>query len=686
MKNILLSLLPVVFLFFSAIAQLDRSQRPEPGPAPIIQLGDFETFTLDNGMKVIVVENRKVPVLSFQLTLDIDPIFEHEAKGFVSLGGALLRDGTTNRDKEEIDETIDFIGGSLSTFSTGAFASSLTRHKHVLLDLMADVLLNPSFPESELERSINQSISGLSTVKTDANAMVRNMTTALVYENHPYGEVMTEETLEHVTVDLIRDYYNTYFKPNVAYMVIVGDTDVEEARELMETYFGAWEPGEVPSHSYETPMPPQGGRVAFAERLGAVQSVVSIGYPVQLTPGHEDAIKASVMNSILGGAVFSGRLMQNLREDKGYTYGARSNLSTDRLVGRFSAGAEVRNSVTDSTVVEIFKEMQDLRDALVDEESLQLTRNFMTGSFARSLESPRTMARFALNIERYGLPDDYYATYLEKLNAVSPEDVREMAQKYLLPDNAFVFVAGNKDEVPETLTKFAASGEVEFYDAFGRPVVEAEPLEMDESLTVEDVLEHYLNAIGGRDKMEGITDMKMVMKAEMMGQEVVLTTYRKLPNLYLMETAMGGRVMSKQLFDGEKFIVTSPMGRQEFTEGPEFEMMRIQAVMHPELHYQQMGIQQTLAGMETVQGKPAYKVEVTSDTGVKSYDYYDTESGLKIQSETQQGNVMFADYKEIDGMLFPHSIKQEMGPQMLEVNLVSVELNTGLQGGLFQEE
>ncbi len=685
MKNIILSLSAVIFLFFSATAQLDRSQRPEPGPAPIIHLGDFETFTLDNGMKVIVVENRKVPVLSFQLTLDIDPIFEHDAKGYVSLGGALLRDGTTNREKEEIDEAIDFIGGSLSTFSTGAYASSLTRHKDVLLDLMSDVLLNPSFPEAELERSINQSISGLSTVKTDANAMVRNMSTALVYENHPYGEVMTEETLENVSVDLIREYYNTYFKPNVAYMVIVGDTDADEARELMEKYFGDWEAGEVPSHTYDTPMPPDGGRVAFAERMGAVQSVVSVAYPVQLTPGHEDAIKASVMNSILGGAVFSGRLMQNLREDKGYTYGARSNLSTDRLVGRFSAGAEVRNSVTDSTVVEIFKEMQSLRDEPVDEESLQLTKNFMTGSFARSLESPRTMARFALNIERYGLPEDYYATYLEKLNAVSAADVQQMAQTYLLPDQAFIIVAGNKEEVPETLTKFAASGEVEFYDAFGRPVIAAEPLEMDAGMTVEMVLDRYLEAIGGRERMEQITDMKVVMKTEMMGQEVVLTTYRKAPNLYRMETAMGGRVMSEQLFDGEKLIVSSPMGKQVFSEGPEYEMMRAQAVMHAELHYKEMGTKKTLAGMEIVQGSPAFKIEVVSDAGVKSYDYYDAESGLKIQSDSEQGTAIYGDYREVEGMHFPHSIKQEMGPQVLDIRLDEVELNAGLEDSLFKE-
>lgn len=167
MKRFFFLLLPALFFTVLASAQLDRSVRPQPGPAPLIQLGDFETFTLGNGLKVIVVENRKVPVLSFQLTLDVDPVMEGDAKGYVNLAGSLLRDGTTNRSKEEIDEAIDFIGASLNTYSTGIYASSLTKHKETLLDLMADVLLNPSFPESELQRSLTQTISGLATVRTD---------------------------------------------------------------------------------------------------------------------------------------------------------------------------------------------------------------------------------------------------------------------------------------------------------------------------------------------------------------------------------------------------------------------------------------------------------------------------------------------------------------------------------------
>lgn len=355
----------ILFLMFMGLvslqAQLDRSIRPEPGPAPKIQLGEFEKFTMDNGLQVIVVENRKVPVVSFQLTLDIDPVAEGEKAGAIDFAGQLMREGTTNRAKSEIDEAVDFIGATLSTFSTGIFASSLTKHQTTLLDIMSDVLLNPTFPEDELQKRVNQTRSGLQTIKTDGNAIASNLSLTQAYgSDHPYGEIVTEESLDNITADDLRAYYQNYWKPNHAYMVIVGDINVDEAKQLMNRYFAGWQKGEVPTHEYHTPQPPAGRRVAFAERSGALQSVVQVTYPLVLTPGHEDAIKVSVMNSILGGGVFSGRLMQNLREDKGYTYGARSSIGNDQLVTRFLASTEVRNSVTDSTVVEILSEMGKL--------------------------------------------------------------------------------------------------------------------------------------------------------------------------------------------------------------------------------------------------------------------------------------------------------------------------------------
>jgi ABC-type uncharacterized transport system substrate-binding protein len=489
-------------------------------------------------------------------------------------------------------------------------------------------------------------------------------------------------------------------------MVIVGDIDVAEAKQLMDQYFDEWERGNVPNHTYPTPAPPAGRRVAFAERIGASQSNVALTYPLVLTPGHEDAIKVSVMNSILGGGVFSGRLMQNLREDKGYTYGARSNISTDQLVGRFVAQTEVRNSVTDSTFVEILFEMDRLRNEPVTEEDLQLVKNFMNGSFARSLESPRTIANFALNIKRYNLPEDYYATYLEKLAAVSVDDVKQMAQKYLKPDNAILIAVGNKEEVVPTIERFSATGEVELFDAFGRTWAPAELAEVPADVTAETVLERYFNAIGGKENFAKIKDMTQVMKASMMGMEITLTSYQKAPHYLRIETAMGGNVMSTQLFNGEKAVITHPQGKQEITEGPQFETMKMQAIMNMEMNYKDYGIVKKLEGIESVDGNDAYKVEVVTPQGQKSFEYYAVDSGLKIMTESPQGAAKISDYRGVvirEGekpsffarlfgkkatepvvLKFPHRIEQQMGPQTIDMEVVEIRIDTDLDGSKFE--
>jgi zinc protease len=395
-------------------------------------------------------------------------VLEGDAKGYISIGSILMSEGTINRSKAELDEQIDFIGASLSTFPTGISASSLSRHTETLLELMTDVLYHPSFSEAELQRLINQRASALATVPADANSILANVSLAAVFgPEHPSGEIITQESLANITIEQIREYHHTYFRPNVAYMVIVGDIDALRARELMDRHFAQWEAAEVPRHHYHTPLPPEGRRVVFAERPAAIQSSVSVTYPVVLPPGHEDAIAVSVMNAILGGS-FTSRLMQNLREDKGYTYGASSSLTTNSLVSRFRAGTSVRNNVTASAIEEILYEMKRLIDEPVDEGSLEMIKNYLTGNFARSLESPATIAGFALSVKRYDLPKDYYATYLQRLNQVTASEVQKVASSYLKPDNVIIVVVGNREEVANELIPFSASNKVEFFDAFGR--------------------------------------------------------------------------------------------------------------------------------------------------------------------------------------------------------------------------
>ncbi|MGZ6539857.1 MAG: M16 family metallopeptidase, partial [Bacteroidia bacterium] len=459
MKKVIFSI-TAVLLFSTAFAQkgdknLDRSIRPKPTEAPIIKLGDIKSFELPNGLKVFVVENHKQPTVAYSIALDIHPGLENDAVGTADITSSLLTSGTKTRSKDQIDNDIDFIGATLVANPKGLYAASLKKQQTKLLELMSDVLLNPDFKQEELEKLKTQNLSGLAQQKDDPDAISRNVKAVLNYgTKHPYGELTTEESISKITLDKCNNYYQTYFRPNVAYMAIVGDITLEEVKPLIEKYFGAWQKAEVPNSTFEMPVAPAKTRVAVVNKAGAVQSVINVTYPVDLKLNSDDAIKAKVMNTILG-AGFSSRLFINLREKHGYTYGSYSSLTNDELVAEFSAYAKVRNAVTDSSVTQILYELNRIRTEKVSQDELDGIKNYLTGNFAISLEDPETIARFAINIERYKLPKDYYTNYLKNLAAVSVDDVYAMAQKYIRPENATILVVGDKDAISQKLAVFS---------------------------------------------------------------------------------------------------------------------------------------------------------------------------------------------------------------------------------------
>ncbi|HDR89730.1 MAG TPA: insulinase family protein [Bacteroidetes bacterium] len=686
MKKYSLILLAFILAHSTVLPQVaDRSRPPEPGPPPRIQLGTHEFFTLENGLRVIVVENHSLPRVSFRITLDIDPVPEGEKAGYTSVAGELLRAGTARHSKEELDENIDFIGASLSTSATGISASCLSRHTETLLSLMSEILLHPVFPEDELEKTRKQLLSALQSTRDDPGTMAENVAKVLRYgPDNPYGELMTEETVSRITRNDLVQYYQTYFRPNAAYLIVVGDIDSENAHKLAEKYFGSWEPGEVPEHKHEFPPAPGTNRVAFVDKAGAVQSVIQVTYPVKLSPGHPDAIPAAVANSILGGGVFSGRLMQNLRETHAYTYGARSTLNTDKLMGYFSASTSVRNSVTDSALVEILKEMERMRTEPVDDGHLQLVKNVMSGSFARSLEDPQTVARFALNTRLYNLPENYYSTYLEKLEAVTPEQVQEMSRKYILPHNAYLVVAGNRGEVAGKLEKLAGNGMVEFYDAFGKPA-EASG-ELPEGLTAWDVIDRYVEAVGGAERLDQIKNLTIHMSAEVQGMTIEAVSYQKAPNLYAMSMSMNGAPLMKQVFDGKRGAVVAMQQVQEL-QGDALAQMKAQAVMNPELRYHELGYTAELTGMEKVNGKETYTVKITNPLGLETIDYFSVETGYRLRRVTIVGENSqvndYGNYREVNGVVYPFEMTTSLGQQTLVMKVQEVDNRSEIDQGVF---
>ncbi len=673
---------------------IDRSNAPEPGIAPAINIGKPAKFELDNGLKVFVVENHKLPKISFQLTVDMDPVLEKGHVGLSSMMGDMLGAGTSTKTKSEIDQEIDFIGASLNTYSSGFYASSLSKHADKILGIASDVLLNPAFPDEELEKKKKRSLSGLKAIKTNANAITSRVGSVLKYgKDHPYGEVQMREDIENISIELCKEYYSTYFRPNISYLVIVGDVNVEKAKELANKYFGSWEKAEVPSHDYNFPKKEKGVRVAFVNKPGAVQSVISVFYPIDYKVGAPDQFEVSVMSNIFGGA-FSSYLNANLREDKGYTYGARGYVSSDKIVGQFRAGASVRNEVTDSAVNEFLFEMNHIKNELVSSEDITRIKNNMNGDFALSLEKAQTIARFALNIERYGLPEDYYQTYLSNLQKVDIESVQRAANKYIDPENCVILVVGNED-ISESLLSYDSDGVIEYYDINGDIKIEKEEKPLPEGLTAQQVINDYLMTITEKDNMKDVKkvfkklkSITTVMTAEIEQQGQTFTmemsSKNKAPNLFKSELKAMGMTMQKEVFNGNgggKMDMQN--GKKDFTP-EEIEERKSLHLIDKELRLEELGYQLNLQSIEEINGKDAYKIEVLDSKGESSLEYYDVESKLKVfemktesneKGEPTTSSQTFLDYKKVKNILYPHTINMSVGGMEFEMNVKSIQIN-----------
>lgn len=681
----------VALLTMPAFAQLDRSQRPTAGPAPEIKIGESQSFTLDNGLKVFVVENHKLPRVAISLSFDVKPFTEGEKTGYSNIAGDLLATGTKSMSKDKFNESVDFIGANFSTSSSSLYISGLSKYNEKLISMLADVAMNANFTQEELDKLKKQYISGLASEKDDPDAIANNVRQVLVYgKDHPYGELPSEESIERIELEDAKNYYSTYFKPNIAYIAIVGDVNFKKVKKLVTKTFSDWKKGEIPSFNYEKPEAPEATEIIFVNKPGAVQSVISVCYPVDLKPGDADKIPSSVMNTLFGGG-FTSRLNLNLREDHSYTYGARSTLSDDQLIGYFNATAKVRNEVTDSAVIETMKEMVNMQQGVTADE-LQGIKNYITGNFAIGLENPQTVARFEINKQINNLPSDYYANYLKNVAAVSENDIKTMASKYIRPMNAYILVVGNKEEVADDLKKLSPTGQITFLDNQGNVVVETlKPVPA--GVTTQSVINSYINAIGGMENIKKVNNIKSVMSAEMMGRAISIEVTAATPNKYLLEMKMGEMVVQKQVFDGSKGMESGMQGSREL-EGDDLASLALEAQIFPELNYEKENFTLELKGIDKVSGEEVYVMDITNPLGDKMTNYYSVNTGLLIQSETTEetpqgafvATKKLSNYTEVNGVKFPYNIKQSFGPQTFDMKMESMEVNAKLAKGTFSAE
>ena len=688
MKKIILIITALIFTL-NINAQLDRSVMPTGGPSPKIKLDKPKEFKLKNGVKVLVVENHKLPRVNYSLRFDRKPIVEGEKAGVISLLGSMLGNGTTSISKDEFNEEVDFLGASVNVGFGSGFAFTLTKNNERVLDLFSDAVINPLLTEEEFEKEKEKLIEGLKSQKKDIDAISGRVGDALSYgKNHAYGEFITEQTIDNISFQDVLDYHAKYFIPNNVYIVVIGDVNYKNVKSLISEKFGTWKKGK----NIDDPVPVLTENVAlteinFVDLPTATQSAIQVTNNVDLKMTDEDYFAALMANDILGGGG-EGYLFKNLREDKGYTYGAYSGIGSNRYgVSKFRAGAKVRNMVTDSAVSEIVKEISRIRLEKVDSELLKNAKAKYVGSFIRNAENPQTIAGYALNIKLNNLPDDYYESYLENINSVSEADVKKAANKHFKIANTRIVVVGKGSDVVANLEEVGFP--INYYDQYANPI--AKPIfnkAIPEGLTAVDVINNYISAVGGKSNLESVNTL--VMKADVtipgapFAPKAIMR--QKLPNKssFVIEVNMQGQKMtlSKTTFDGERGYSEMQGQRVEFDEKQLDENKKIKGIFE-ELYFKPGELE--LVSINSVNYQDAYKVKVTID-GKESHRYYSVESGLLLSKEDTDDNnnvvtTNYGDYQSVQNVMFPFYM--ELPAQKLEFKTSSIEINKEIKDSSF---
>ena len=683
MKKIII--LSSLFLTFIMQAQ-DRTQ-PKPGPAPKINIKKPETFSLPNGLKVLVVENHKLPRVSFSLTIDNTPYAEGNKKGVDDLTSSLIGNGSTKTAKDPFNEEIDFLGANINFYSSGASASGLSKHAKRILELMAEGALMPNFTQDEFDKEKEKLIEGLKTQEKSVTAVASRVERVLAYgKNHPSGEYLSEETINNVSLADVKDNYKTYFVPEHAYLVIVGDVKTKEVKKLVETLFGSWTKATAPRLTYSNPSNVQYSQINFVDMPNAVQSEITILNTVNLKMTDADFFPVILANQVYGGD-FNSYLNMNLREAHGWTYGARSSIGFDKnIYSVFKANTQVRNSVTDSAVVEALKELKKIRTEKVSDEMLNSVKAGYVGKFVMQVEKPATVARYALNIETEGLPADFYENYIKNINAVTPDDVMRVANKYFLQDNARILVVGKGSEVIAGLESTKIP--IFYFDKFGNPTEKpAMKKPVPAGVTVKTIVDGYITAIGGDKAVKSVKSISSVGSTKIPQAPMPLSYNSKIDSKgrMMVELSMAGMgSLMKQVVNGNTGYMMQ-QGQKKVLEGEELAKMKESAVLFNEtLLANKAGV--TVSGIEPMNGSDAYAV-VDGDT---TY-YFDVKSGLKTAeatTEEQDGKkatrvTNFNDYRAVKGVKVPFNTIMNVGFE-LDIKMSDVKINEDVSDADFQ--
>lgn len=461
-----------------SIARAQHAALPAGGPSPKLSLPSIQRRKLSNGLQLLVVEHHELPIVTMNLAINSgsasDPA---DRAGLASMTATLLDRGTAKRSALDLASDLQSIGASLNANSnwdgTNVSLVTLKRHLDKALDIYSDAILHPAFADAEVARLKNQRLGQLAQSRDNASQIAAVVYPAILYgASHPYGHPAggNEASVRALSAGDVRKFYSTYFVPNNATLIVVGDVKPDEVAAKLESAFASWKPAAVPEGAMAPAPARTGAQIYLVDRPGAAQSVLNIG-TVGVPRSTPDYFALQVLNTILGGQ-FVSRVNLNLREDKGYTYGARTAFDFRRAAGPFTASAGVQTAVTKQSVQEFLKELKGIRgDIPITEAELNAAKQALILAYPRGFETPAQIAGRLADVVQYGLPDNYFNNYIAGINAVTAADVNRVARATIDPSHLAILVVGDRKVIEPGLRSIEGLGTtITVLDAEGNPV------------------------------------------------------------------------------------------------------------------------------------------------------------------------------------------------------------------------
>lgn len=654
---------------------------------PLSTAVKFTDFKLENGLRVIVLNDTTLQGFSANLLVDYPLVFEGELKGVSTLVGQLLGTGTKLHNKTEIDSLLHLSSCTMNAMGQQLQLQGALEKREAILSLLAEMVQQATFPEQEVERlkaALKRITEATDTSVTTSSNQLSNQ---LIFgADHPYGERISIENLANISPETCQQFYQKYYRPIVSYLVLAGNIQAKEARFLVEKYFGNWRVQGAMFAAFYNPAPlPLKTRLSFVNMPAAPAVGLEIGYAIPLRPGMEDELKVALLKQVLD---------EKLVRASWNPLGNIVSAVADPQVGIFRVSPSVLPPErVEEAINDILVTLSNVRNQLVDQQTLAAAKANLTSQYLMYhdlLMHQEGRAGKALSIVRFKLPRNYYDNYLQRLNELTAADLLEVAREYLLPGRAHIVLAGDQAIAP-SLARFAGDGKVHYYTKEGQEI-ESMDLELaTENITAKEVVEAYLAAIGGRSRLTEVKDLTWEAAAKVQEEALVMTRIKKNDEMFFGQLRIGDMNILKIFFDGQSARVFQGNQEDEDVSEEDLEKFRTYAVIFPELKYHDQGYQLKVAGSAVLNNHNVHILDVITPSGKSSSQYFDTSTGFLVRSVTEEdGKIQiwdYSDYRAVDGVKFPHqSVLTGLLEQPLLFHVKSLKLNQAVTDDLFKIE